>query len=150
MGGWCRWHFCAYKETVAGRMVVVAVWFVFLCSKYSRNKIAANHKSIVKDKPLPEDSAERAANVFSFNSEASPSDPSSMDLRAGYSRSKLGYMFNGESTYQSAVHFGLGIPFTARLNRLDMRFLGSIVFLLQKAWIHLLQCSIYKKNYNLI
>ncbi len=42
-----------------------------------------------------------------------------MDIRAGYSRTQLGYLFNAEPVYQSAVHIGFGIPFTARQNRLD-------------------------------
>ncbi|RMG68454.1 MAG: hypothetical protein D6715_02220 [Calditrichaeota bacterium] len=47
------------------------------------------------------------------------------DSRAGFSVSRLGYRFDNDPVYEYGFHLGLGIPFFAHINRLDLAFVGG-------------------------
>ncbi len=48
------------------------------------------------------------------------------DARAGFSYSNLGYVYNGNSVKEMAVHLGFGIPFFQGHARLDLGFMAGI------------------------
>ncbi|NOX37297.1 MAG: hypothetical protein GXO78_07155 [Calditrichaeota bacterium] len=51
---------------------------------------------------------------------------SRLDWRVGFSIQQLGYKFNGNSVYQYAAHFGMGIPFFFYISRLDVGIVAGV------------------------
>lgn len=48
-----------------------------------------------------------------------------LDLRGGFSVTRIGYKFNNEPVYEYGLHFGMGIPFGLYGNRLDFAISGG-------------------------
>ena len=55
-----------------------------------------------------------------------PAFLSRFDWRFGYSRTQIGYRFNGDAVVEQAAHAGIGIPFSDFNNRIDVAVMAGI------------------------